>query len=79
MGDRADHTAKKNSDKGQWKKLPDYSKLKSVSVEEEADGFLDLDDIDAEDNFGVVWEGDLQVSETGAYNFIRDANDGSAR
>ncbi len=64
--------------KGQWKKLPDYSKLKSVSVEEEADGFLNLNNIDAEDNFGVVWEGDLQVSETGAYNFILDSNDGSA-
>jgi len=64
--------------KGQWKKLPDYSKLKSTSVEEEADGFLNLDNIDAEDNFGVVWEGDLQVSETGAYSFILDSNDGSA-
>jgi len=63
---------------GQWKKLPDYSKLKSVSVEEEADGFLNLYNIDAKDNFGVVWEGDLQVQETGAYNFILDSNDGSA-
>jgi cytochrome c553 len=63
---------------GQWKKLPDYSKLKSVSVEEEADGFLNLYDIEAKDNFGVVWEGDLQVQETGAYSFILDSNDGSA-
>jgi cytochrome c553 len=63
---------------GQWKKLPDYSKLKSVSLEEEADGFLNLYDIEAKDNFGVVWEGDLQVQETGAYSFILDSNDGSA-
>jgi len=64
--------------KGTWEKLPDFRKLKSVSVEEEQDGKLNLDNIDAKDNFGVVWEGDLQVPKTGKYTFILDSDDGSA-
>jgi len=64
--------------KGKWKKLPDFSKLKSTSVEEEHHGLLKLDNIDAKDNFGVVWEGELEVPEDGTYKFILDSDDGSA-
>ncbi len=63
---------------GKWKKLPDFSKLESVSVEEEHKGILNLHDIAAKDNFGVVWEGDLEVPADGTYKFILDSDDGSA-
>lgn len=63
---------------GKWKKLPDFTKLESVSVEEEHHGLLNLDNIDAKDHFGVVWEGDLQVPEDGTYRFLLDSDDGSA-
>ena len=63
---------------GKWKKLPDFSKLESTSVEEEHHGLLNLENIAVKDNFGVVWEGELEVPANGTYRFLLDSDDGSA-
>ncbi|WP_052573238.1 PA14 domain-containing protein [Haloferula sp. BvORR071] len=62
---------------GEWQSLPDFSKLKATNVEEEHDGKISIKKAGATDLFGMVWEGDLNVSEEGEYLFRLDADDGA--
>lgn len=63
--------------KGKWQKLPDFSKLKPESVEEEHDGIISVKKVGLKDFFGVVWEGDLTVPKTDKYVFRLGADDGA--
>lgn len=63
---------------GKWKKLPDFSKLESLAVEEEHKGFVSLQEIGKKNFYGVVWTGELAVPEDGDYRFHLDSDDGSA-
>jgi mono/diheme cytochrome c family protein len=61
---------------GDWQKLPDFSKLKARSIEEEHDGKISIKKAGFTELFGMVWEGDLMVPEAGEYLFRIDADDG---
>ena len=62
---------------GQWLDLPDFSTLKAGSIEEEHDGKISLKKTGFTDHFGMVWQGDLAVPETGEFTFRLDADDGA--
>lgn len=66
--------------KGSWKKLPDFSTMEPVQRGELKDGTkLSLDVVkNMKDNFGVVFEGDLNIFETDTYEFSLHSDDGSA-
>ncbi|MGB1259737.1 MAG: c-type cytochrome [Akkermansiaceae bacterium] len=63
--------------KGKWSKMPDFSKLKSTSVEEEHSGLLNLRNIAEENHFAVLWEGTLHIKKPGTYQFLLDSDDES--
>jgi len=61
--------------RGEWAFLPDFSTLKPDSVEEEHDGIITLADCPHENDFAMVWEGQLDVPATAEYFFSLDADD----
>lgn len=63
--------------KGEFKEMPDFSKLQPAAVEEEAGGYIALDNLGEKELFAVVWEGDFQVKKAGDYTFQIDSDDGS--
>jgi mono/diheme cytochrome c family protein len=63
---------------GEWKKIPDFSKLEAVAVEEEHAGFISLNNINKKNSYGLVWRGDLEAPKSGAYQFELMADDGAA-
>lgn len=63
---------------GTYKSVNDLAKAKPAAVEEEHDGILRIDNVGRKDNFGVVWEGDLEVPQDGKFTFLLDSDDGSA-
>ncbi len=65
-------------EEGKHSKMPDFSKIKSTSVEEEHHGLLNLKNIAAKDNFGVVWEGKLNIPKSGKFTFNLSSDDESA-
>jgi mono/diheme cytochrome c family protein len=60
---------------GRWESLPDFDKLKPVSTGEAA-GF-DLGVSGREHDFGLKFEGYLQVAREGTYSFTVGSDDGS--
>ena len=63
---------------GEWKTLPDFSKIDAVAVEEEHAGLISLKSINKKNSFGLVWLGDLEVPRDGTYQFDLQADDGAA-
>ncbi len=62
---------------GNWRDLPDFSKLTSANVEEEHDGIISLDQATKRgEHFGMVWEADFEAEKDGDYEFYFDADDG---
>ena len=62
---------------GNWKDLPDFSKLTSANVEEEHDGIISLDQATKRgEHFGMVWEAEFEAGKEGEYEFFFDADDG---
>lgn len=62
--------------RGSWQKLPDFDLLDPVSSEEVIG--LKYDDIKPQNDFGVVFEADLPIEESGRYTFRLSSDDGSA-
>ncbi len=62
--------------KGDWLALPDFSKLEPESIEEEHDGLLSLRRSGLNEQFGIVWEGEITAPEAGEFTFRADADDG---
>lgn len=60
---------------GVWKDLPDFSQLKAVNIEEEHDGLLSTSHADRTDEFGLVWDGEINAPEPGTFTFRIDADD----
>ena len=60
--------------KGDFAKLPDFSKLKADAVEEEPSGLIDLGGYAKTDHFAMVWEGELDAPE-GKHEFMLDSDD----
>lgn len=63
--------------KGDFKEMPDFSKLDADAVEEEASGFIELSQVKAKGSFAMVWEGAFQVEADRDYTFRIDSDDGS--
>jgi mono/diheme cytochrome c family protein len=62
---------------GDWKEIPDFSKLEARNIEEENDGLIDVSHGDREDQFAIVWEGRITAPEAGTFTFRLDADDGA--
>ncbi len=67
---------------GPFKTLADLRKSKAVNAEEEKKGLISLQHAalknDKRDNYGLVWEGWLNVPRDGKYTFHYDTDDGGA-
>ncbi|MDA9830809.1 PA14 domain-containing protein [Akkermansiaceae bacterium] len=67
---------------GSFKTLADLRKTKAVNAEEEKKGVISLQHAalkkKARDNYGIVWEGWLDVPRDGKYTFTYDTDDGGA-
>ncbi|MFC7336586.1 PA14 domain-containing protein [Haloferula chungangensis] len=62
---------------GRWEKLPDFSKLTPIGVEEEHAGFMETKIARSKKHFGLVWEGDLVLHREGHTRFQLSADDGA--
>jgi len=60
---------------GEWNSLPDFSKLEPVQIVE--DDNFDLDSRLQDDYYGFEFEGLIQITEDGVYDFFTDSDDGS--
>lgn len=63
--------------KGEWKELPDFSKLQATAVEEEHDGKLSLRRVGIANHYGVIWQGEITAPENGDFTFRLDVDDGA--
>ena len=63
---------------GSFKSLEQLRKAEAENVEEEHGGLISVGQADRKDDFGLVWEGDLEVPKDGEYQFFLDADDGAA-
>ncbi len=62
---------------GAWQKLPDFSKLKPDSIEEEQTGVITVRKNTKPINFGIVWTASFDAPADGNYTFTLDADDGA--
>ncbi|GAA5493989.1 hypothetical protein Rhal01_00143 [Rubritalea halochordaticola] len=62
---------------GKWNKLPDFTKLEVAATEEEHSGYISLQNIYEEKNFGVVWEGEILIRSDHTYKFALECTDGA--
>jgi hypothetical protein len=67
---------------GSFKTLTDLRKTKAVNVEEEKKGLISLQHAalkkNSRDNYGIVWEGWIDVPRDGKYTFTYDTDDGGS-
>ena len=63
--------------KGQWDRVPEFSKIQSENIEEEHGGIIDISISPLKDNFGIVWEGQFIAKKDGLYQFYIDVDDGA--
>ena len=63
---------------GDWDKLPDFEKLEPAAQGALDSGRFDLTVAGRREHFGVVFEGNLRVEESGDYTFWIHSDDGSA-
>ena len=62
---------------GSWPNVPDWNTLKPVKTGELKHGFFDIEPTDREDNFGMLFEGQIKIPKDGSYEFILASDDGS--
>ncbi len=60
---------------GEWSKLPQFTALK-VQKQGRVTGF-DLSVREQEENFGILYYGEIQIDKAGAYTFYTKSDDGS--
>ena len=63
--------------KGSWNKLPDFSKLKPFKTGTAKSGTADPGLAGVGENFGVVFEGDIEIERKGSYTFNLGSDDGT--
>ncbi len=62
--------------RGQWNQLPDFDSLTPAKSDTVAK--LSIDDIKPKNNFGVVFEAQLPITDDGEYEFSLRSDDGSS-
>jgi mono/diheme cytochrome c family protein len=60
---------------GDWQKMPDFSKLKPTTAEEEPKSVISLANAPLKDGFAMTWDGKFEAPTAGVYSFILDADD----
>ncbi|MEC9080598.1 MAG: PA14 domain-containing protein [Verrucomicrobiota bacterium] len=63
--------------KGNWDRLPDFSKLKPFKTGTAKTGTADPGLAGVGENFGVVFEGNIEIARKGDYSFNLGSDDGS--
>ena len=63
--------------KGSWNKLPDFNKLKPHKTGKSDNGVADTGLAGLSENFGLVFEGEIDIGKKGTYNFRLGSDDGS--
>ncbi|GIT13012.1 MAG: hypothetical protein CM1200mP34_4180 [Verrucomicrobiales bacterium] len=63
--------------KGSWNELPDFSQLKPFKTGKAASGTADPGLAGVSENFGVVFEGEIDIARKGDYSFNLGSDDGS--
>jgi len=63
---------------GEWKAMPDLSKLEPASVEEEHDGLISETQSSRDQKYAILWKGDLEAPAEGEFSFRLDADDAAA-
>ena len=61
--------------KGEWKELPDFTKLKPAQIEDENTGVISPAQAGLKDAFAMVWTAQFQAPEDGKYTFVFDCDD----
>ncbi|MEI6247628.1 MAG: c-type cytochrome [Verrucomicrobiota bacterium] len=61
--------------KGEWKEMPDFSKLKPAQIEDENTGIISPAQSGLKDAFAMVWTAQFQAPEDGKYTFVFDCDD----
>lgn len=62
---------------GIWQKLPDFAVLTAVESGKLENNLISIDPKKQNDNFGFVYQGNLNVAFDGEYTFLIDSDDGS--
>ena len=62
---------------GTWATIPDWSQLTPIKSGELPGGMVDLDSRDRDDHFGFQFEGQIEITAEGQYEFILESDDGS--
>ncbi|MGE4550755.1 MAG: PA14 domain-containing protein [Opitutales bacterium] len=62
---------------GGWNKMPDFSKIEPKKTGVLANGLFDISPRDVNDNFGFVFNGDIECPKDGKYTFSTSSDDGS--
>ena len=62
---------------GSWPNVPDWNTLKPVKTGELKHGFFKIEPANREDNFGMLFEGQIKIPKDGTYEFILASDDGS--
>ena len=60
---------------GEWRELPDFSKLEAENFEEEQSGILTLAQVSRKENFAMVWEAEFVAETDGKHTFRLLADD----
>jgi len=63
--------------RGQWQRLPDFSRLTPFREGDLDDGLLQLGPLGARKNFGAVFTGSIEVEKAARYTFWLNSDDGS--
>jgi len=63
--------------KGNWDRLPDFSELKPFKTGKAESGTADPGLAGVSENFGVVFEGEIEIARKGDYSFNLGSDDGS--
>lgn len=61
--------------KGEWKELPDFSKLKPAQIEDENGGVISPKQAGLKNAFAMVWEAKFNAPQDGKYTFVFDCDD----
>lgn len=62
---------------GKWSRLPDFSALQPVKSGKLPSGRMDIQTLDTRENFGIVFEGNLDIQMDGLYEFQLASDDGA--
>jgi mono/diheme cytochrome c family protein len=61
--------------KGEWKEMPDFSKLKPALMEDFNTGIIDPEQSGMKNNYAMIWTAQFEAKQEGKYTFVFDCDD----